>query len=131
MKNLFLVAFLLFVMVITQGCVFSNTTICAVETSISNNVATALSSPSVLNCNAQGYATIQAKVASVLEGANVCAPQGIVGTTLCPAVESAVLAFVQSKMPAGCSPATSPVIAGLAQAACAAIPFAPTPKLGK
>lgn len=115
---------------------------CDVEGIISSNLAGALSSPAILNCNATGQAAMQADIAKILNLTKVCevaklgndklagvsgaAKQGVVAGLVCPIVVSTGIAFLGNQIPATwqCAPTiASATLSTALLAACNTLPF--------
>jgi hypothetical protein len=120
----------------------NNATVCSVETVASNIITSAVASPLLLNCNSQGYATIQATAQAILDKYGACGSgaaigavarakaaaksRGVIAATICQDVETAVNSLIASAVPTGCSPviaAPFTALEGVALAACDALPF--------
>lgn len=138
MKNLITVTIIALALSLLPAC-NSQQIVCNADVVVSNAAAAALSSPILLNCNSQGYATLQAAAQTFLEAKQVCTvalpatqalaqsksqSRGLVGNTLCPGLELALMQQVQSAVPVGCNPVVAlAAIQGVVQTACTLIPF--------
>lgn len=120
----------------------NTTTVCSVETVAANLITSAVASPLLLNCNSAGYATIQAVAQTILDKYGACTAtgvaigavaraktaktRGVIATTICTEVETAVNSLIAKAVPTGCTPAVAAPLAaieGVALAACDSLPF--------